>query len=48
MVWDDAAHKVGLCIVQGGHELAQGLLVELAHRAEHALFRLGGAGGRAL
>lgn len=46
VVGDDAAHKVGLRVVQRGHQLAQRLLVQLPHRAEHPLLRLGG--GRAL
>lgn len=48
VVRDDTAYEVGLCVVQRGHQFAQGFLVELAHCPEHALLRLGGAGGRAL
>lgn len=44
MVGDYAAHKVGRGVVECGHQLAQGLLVELPDRAEHAF--LGLARGR--
>lgn len=44
MVGDDTADKVGLGVVKSGHELGQGLLVELAHSTEHALLGLGGTG----
>ena len=40
VVGDDAADKVGVGVPQRGHELGQGLLVQLAHRAEHALLGL--------
>lgn len=43
MVGDDASDEVGLRVVQRGHELGQGLLVELSHRAEHSLLGLRGA-----
>ena len=46
MVGDDAADEVGLRVVQRGHQLGQGLLVELPHGAEHPLLGLGGAGHR--
>lgn len=42
MVGDDAANKVGVCVPQSGHELGKLLLVQLAHRAEHALACLKG------
>lgn len=48
VVGDDAAHEVGGGVAQRGHELPQLLLVQLPHRAEHALLGLGGAGQRAL
>lgn len=38
MVGDDTADKVGVGVPQGGHELGERLLVELAHGTEHALF----------
>lgn len=44
MVGDNAAYKVRLSVVQGGHQLGQRLLVQLAHSAEHALLSLGGTG----
>ena len=44
VVGDDAAHKVGLGVVQRGHQFAQRLLVQLTHRAEHPLLGFGGAG----
>lgn len=44
MVRDDTADKVGVGVPQSGHEPGQLLLVELAHRAEHALTRLKGTG----
>ena len=44
MVRDDTADEVGLGVVQGCHELGQGLLVELAHCPEHSLLGLGGTG----
>ena len=44
VVGDDAADEVGVGVPQGGHELGQLLLVELAHRAEHALTGLEGTG----
>lgn len=37
MVWDDAADKVRVGVSEGGHEVTQLLLVQLAHGAEHAL-----------
>lgn len=43
MVGDDASDKVGLGVVQGGHEFGQRFLVQLSHRAEHPLLGLGGA-----
>ena len=42
VVGDDAADKVGVGVPQGGHEVGQLLLVQLAHRAEHALLGLVG------
>ena len=42
MVGDDATDKVGLSVVQGGHQFAQRLLVQLTHRTEHALLGFGG------
>lgn len=44
VVRDDAAHKVGVCVSQGGHEFGQLLFVELAHSAEHSLTSLEGTG----
>lgn len=44
MVGDDAADKVGLRVVQGGHQFAQRLLVQLTHCAEHALLGFSGRG----
>ena len=44
VVGDDAADEVGVGVPQRGHELGQLLLVELAHRAEHALTGLEGTG----
>lgn len=46
MVWNDASDKVGLGVVQCGHEFGEGLLVELSHRAEHSLLGLGSTGHR--
>ena len=43
MVGDNAADKVWVGVPQGGHELGQLLLVQLAHGTEHALFRLVGS-----
>jgi len=40
VVGDDAADEVGLGVVQGCHQLPQGLLVELAHSPEHPLLGL--------
>jgi len=48
VVGDDAADKVGVGVPQGGHELGEGLLVELPHRAEHALLGLVGGAERRL
>lgn len=42
VVRDDAAHKVGVGVAERGHQLGEGLLVELAHSAEHPLLRLVG------
>ena len=42
MVGDDAADEVGVGVPERGHELGQLLLVQLPHRAEHALTRLEG------
>ena len=42
MVGDDAADEVGVGVPERGHELGQLLLVQLPHRAEHALARLEG------
>lgn len=44
VVRDDTSDEVGLGVVQRGHELGQGLLVELTHGPEHALLGLGAAG----
>lgn len=44
VVGNDAADKVGVRVPQGGHELGQLLLVQLAHGAEHAFTGLEGAG----
>lgn len=44
MVGDDAAYKVGLGVVQCGHQFSQRLLVQLTHSAEHALFGFSGGG----
>lgn len=38
MVGDDTANKVGVSVSQSGHELGEGLLVELSHSTKHALF----------
>lgn len=47
MVGDDAAHEVGVGVAERGHQLGEGLFVELAHGAEHALLGLvGRAKGR--
>ena len=47
VVGDNTADKVGVGVPQCGHELGERLLVELAHRAEHALLGLiGCAEGR--
>lgn len=48
VVGDDAADKVGLGVVQRGHQLAQRLLVQLTHCAEHAFLGFSGAGHRTL
>lgn len=40
MVWNNASDKVGLGVVQCGHEFGQRLLVELSHCAEHSLLGL--------
>lgn len=37
MIWNNASDKVGLGVVQCGHEFGQRLLVELPHCAEHSL-----------
>ena len=39
VVGNDAAHEVGVGVVECGHQLAQLLLVRLPHRVEHALAR---------
>ena len=44
VVGDDAADEVGVGVPQRGHEFGQLLLVQLPHRAEHALARLEGPG----
>lgn len=36
VVGDDTADEAGVGVAECGHEAAQGLLVELAHRPEHA------------
>ena len=40
VVGDDAAQEVGVGVPERGHELGERLLVQLAHRAEHALLGL--------
>lgn len=37
VVWNDASDEVGVGVVEGGHEFAELLLVQLPHGAEHAL-----------
>lgn len=47
VVGDDAAHEVGVGVAERGHQLGEGLLVELPHGAEHPLLGLvGRAKGR--
>ena len=48
VVGDDAAYEVGVGVPQRGHEAGEGLLVQLPHRAEHALLRLVGGAERRL
>ena len=48
VVGDDAADEVGVGVPQRGHELGQLLLVQLSHRAEHALACLEGPWQRRL
>ena len=50
VVGDDAPDKVGVGVVERGHEFAQLFLVQLAHSAEHAFLgartKCGLVGGR--
>lgn len=43
MIGDDAADKVGLCVVKCGHQFSERLFVELADSTEHSFLCLGGA-----
>ena len=40
MVGNDTPDKVGVRVPKRGHQFGEGLLIELAHSAEHALLGL--------